>query len=577
MGVASGVEALRFSGAEFIRGEIPAFALGAVEEQQGTVINDIMLGEKSFRLNESLLHQPPEALTADLALKTAKAFHGPLGVFHRRFAHRRFDAHPVSHRRDLAKRNARLRHAERPRIHPHENHPLARHPKSMDELTVRFPSVVQRIVNVSHGRPEREPVHLFAQRKRRIFQLLSDAHDGIVTIMRLVAIGSFVCASLLSAEKLTSLGESPDWSRLDPYQDAVTFSDFRWLLESQFAPRGAAEAWIDLQPNQALIKRHAGDRQPYVLTFRDVDREPPGLPAYWAKRPAKPNPAQPLAGLTVALDPGHLGGEFAVMEHRSWRAGDGPLFREGDFVLQVARKAKAQLEALGARVALVRAETGPVTTESPESLRPIATELLAENALTPGLEIDAANREQEIRALANLLFFRVSEIRARAARVNQIIQPDLVLCLHVDATNAPPGLDLAEQGHAHYLVNGAYSADELSFDDQRLQMLEKMLSGAWREERGLANAFAEEFARVHDLPPYTYHGDNAVRINENPYVWARNLLANRLYQCPTVFLEPYVANSADFYPRFTQAPEKLADEYAEAISNTLVAYYGNLQ
>ena len=36
---------------------------------------------------------------------------------------------------------------------------------------------------------------------------------------------------------------------------------------------------------------------------------------------------------------------------------------------------------------------------------------------------------------------------------------------------------------------------------------------------------------------------------EVPGVWARNLLANRIYGCPVVFLEPYIANSLATYPR----------------------------
>jgi hypothetical protein len=38
-------------------------------------------------------------------------------------------------------------------------------------------------------------------------------------------------------------------------------------------------------------------------------------------------------------------------------------------------------------------------------------------------------------------------------------------------------------------------------------------------------------------------------VNDNPYVWARNLLANRLYRCPVVFLEPYVMNNREVWER----------------------------
>ena len=33
------------------------------------------------------------------------------------------------------------------------------------------------------------------------------------------------------------------------------------------------------------------------------------------------------------------------------------------------------------------------------------------------------------------------------------------------------------------------------------------------------------------------------------YVFARNLMATRLYRCPTVYLEPYVMNSCEVFER----------------------------
>ncbi|WP_309385756.1 hypothetical protein [Cerasicoccus frondis] len=380
----------------------------------------------------------------------------------------------------------------------------------------------------------------------------------------------------LSAEKLTSMGDAPDWSRLDEYQAQLTMSDFRWLLESQYAPNGTAQDWITVEREQALVLRSEGDAEPYVIQFRDYDASPARPPRYWQTRAewlAMEPDDLPLAGLKIALDPGHLGGEYAAMEFRSWQAKDGPLFREGDFVLAVAQLLKPQLEALGATVYLVRDKAGPVTSDTPESLRPLAAKLVAERELTPGLEIDLEDRERKIDALARLLFYRVSEIKARAELVNDQFQPDIALCLHVDGTTPPKGKDLADQGYAHYLVNGAYSANELSYDDQRLQMLERMLSGAWREERGLAGAMSASFGEVYPQPPYAYSGSNAVRINEDPYIWARNLMANRLYQCPTVFLEPCVANEVGFYTQFASEPDSLIALYADCVRQAILQYY----
>lgn len=392
----------------------------------------------------------------------------------------------------------------------------------------------------------------------------------------MIWVGIFWAGSLL-AGNLTSMGQAPDWTRLDQYQAQVTASDFRWLMDSQFAPNDAASEWIDIQPDQAIIKREANDAQPIRLQFREFEQPPPPLDRYWRTQVewAKQHTGDlPLSGLKIALDPGHLGGDFAEMEFRSWRVGDGPIFREGDFVLLVAQKLKTRLESLGAEATLVRDQPGPVTSETPESLRPLAEKLINEkDALTPGLKINLEDHDKKINALARLLFYRVSEIHARAMLVNDDIEPDVVLCLHVDGATPIDGKELVQRGYAHHLINGAYSAEELAYDDQRLQMLVKLLSGAWREERALAGEISTAFAAVNGLPPYVYNGDNAVRVNEDPYIWARNLMANRLYDCPTVFLEPYVANSVDFYTRYSQDPDALAEEYASSVITALLSYY----
>ena len=56
-------------------------------------------------------------------------------------------------------------------------------------------------------------------------------------------------------------------------------------------------------------------------------------------------------------------------------------------------------------------------------------------------------------------------------------------------------------------------------------------------------------AKATRLPAFSYRGPNALKIGKVEGVWARNLLANRLYRCPVVFLEPYRANSKGAYER----------------------------
>ena len=66
-------------------------------------------------------------------------------------------------------------------------------------------------------------------------------------------------------------------------------------------------------------------------------------------------------------------------------------------------------------------------------------------------------RGENLRKETERLFYRAAEIRRRAKRVNELIRPDVVICLHFnaepwgDATNP----QLVDQNHLHFLIAGA--------------------------------------------------------------------------------------------------------------------------
>jgi hypothetical protein len=183
----------------------------------------------------------------------------------------------------------------------------------------------------------------------------------------------------------------------------------------------------------------------------------------------------------------------------------------------------------------------------------------------------------------------VSEIRHRAQLVNETLQPDLVLCLHFNAEawgGDPLNPDFVPRNHLHLLVNGSYAADELRFDDQRRDCLLKLLGRSHAEELAASASIARAFATAAGLPPYTYTTPNAQPSPTSPYVWTRNLLANRLYAAPVVFLEPYVMNSEELWARVQAGDyegerlvaglrrKSLCREYADAVAAGLADYYG---
>ncbi len=342
---------------------------------------------------------------------------------------------------------------------------------------------------------------------------------------------------------LSALAEAPDWSKLNPYQHTITRGDFESLLTTVFT---TGEAWRDLiQIDEHEARIRTGLPAPnaiFHLAFSSANTASPTPHGWRATRDLPPfPPGKPLAGLHLAIDPGHIGGTWATMEERRLTLGSNPPVCEGDLTLQVAKLLKPRLEALGAKVTLVRHTSEPLTPLRPENLLTLA------KATAPPDSTASPQR------LAERLFYRTAEIHARAQFINQSLHPDLVLCLHFNAADwgDPNNPKMVDRSHLHLLVNGAYSDEEILLADQRFALLYKLLQHSHEEEVRVGASVAEAMAAATGLPAFQYPPTSAsVRpIPNQPYLWARNLLANRLYQCPVIFLEPYVMNSTTDYTR----------------------------
>ena len=234
-----------------------------------------------------------------------------------------------------------------------------------------------------------------------------------------------------------------------------------------------------------------------------------------------------------------------------------------------ARRATPSLrvfQELGAKVSLVRDRLEPLTPRRPIDFEDLAKSILKKGGFAhPREDFEGPadpEKEHTVRWQTELLFYRNSEIRRRAKIVNTRLRPDLVLCLHfnAEAWGDPKKPELVEKNHLHALVNGAYLPPELEFDDERFEMINRLLSRAYYEEIGLAEKLTEKLAARTGLPAYDYVTDNVTKVGPSGYVYARNLMATRLYTCPVVYLEPYVMKAAKFSracrPETTKARER---------------------
>ncbi len=403
---------------------------------------------------------------------------------------------------------------------------------------------------------------------------------------------AFTC-DVAFAQRLSPLTSSPDWTRLEAFQETITRAEFQRLLDTVYAPGGAAVGMIDVRENDAVILKTLTPAEPFVLRFAKDTASEKKAPRFWrAASSLQAAPLdRPLEGVKLALDPGHIGGDWALMEGRSFqRAGDKPVC-EGEMTLLVAKLAAPQLRALGAEVMLVREAMVPASPFTVDALRPAARKELQLMAVDSPREnyggLHDELRENTVQWQAERLFYRVAEIHERARRVNEKLRPDLTVCIHFNADDwrDPENPVFVEKEDLHVMVNGCISTGELRFDDQRFEMLLRLLTRSHTEELAAAAPIAKALADATGLPPFTYFGGNAVRAGANEYVWARNLLANRIFDCPVVYLEPYRMNSEVTYTRIQAGDyegerevagkmrRSIFREYAEGIVAGLRTYY----
>lgn len=400
-------------------------------------------------------------------------------------------------------------------------------------------------------------------------------------------------AQLSKTNPLTGI---PEWTQLAQWDNAMTQEDFVAAWATFYTDGKPFPPPWQVTPERLEVATGGQLTTTQFVQFRK-ETEPSTTPKRWWRRPEELPPlneAPPLTDVHIALDPGHLGGGYSVMEERHLTfnpANPQEVVKEGDLTLLTAKVLKPMLEAAGARVSLVREHLEASTPQRPQDFRSTALTLLAEGGIMNPVE-HYAGLPRDAKAITlqwqtEKLFYRVAEIRARADKVNLQMKPDIVVCLHLNAEDWGD----AEQpqysplNHLHILINGCYSAPELQLADVRFEALNRLFSRTHEVELPLAETVARAMADRTKLAPYVYTTSNARNVGSTPYVYARNLLANRLYLCPTIYLEPYVMNHQDTYRRLLRGHYKgrtLADgrlqtsiieDYARSVADGLVEFY----
>ncbi|HEY0256105.1 MAG TPA: hypothetical protein VGC39_01585, partial [Candidatus Methylacidiphilales bacterium] len=325
----------------------------------------------------------------------------------------------------------------------------------------------------------------------------------------------------------------------------------------------------------------------FTLSFAPNDGACAPLPYVYKTQAISSDPARPLKGLKIALDPGHIGGDWAQLEGRYFKIGSDPSVEEAKLNMITCNLLAERLEADGAQIIWAKHDYEPVTNLRPDSLHREAIAALALHPDTTKRKSDEAAIERMISNEAALLFYRVAEIRARAEIVNKQ-HPDLTICVHYNADDwgDPNNPSLIGRSRLVIFINGSYEKSEVDCDDIKYDLLRKLLDrDAAQEERG-CDLVGQEMLDTLKYPPETYTGYFARRVTNVPSVYARNLIANRLYHGPVIYCEGPYMNARDAYYSIIagdylgmrtingESVPSIYREYASSVERGILKYFG---
>src|SRR5260370_12324285 len=67
------------------------------------------------------------------------------------------------------------------------------------------------------------------------------------------------------SQRLTPLSQPPNWDQLNRFQETITHGEFVSLLDSVYAPNGAAAQWIRVDSAEPVVQEYAP--HPFVSSF----------------------------------------------------------------------------------------------------------------------------------------------------------------------------------------------------------------------------------------------------------------------------------------------------------------------
>lgn len=256
---------------------------------------------------------------------------------------------------------------------------------------------------------------------------------------------------------------------------------------------------------------------------------------------------KPLAGIKIAIDPGHIAGtwDVAVAESRfieMYGIKKDPIrFFEGELTLSTALILRDSLETLGAEVMLTR-DQGDYSALDMSFEEWMHTELV-DTLLKAGYSLAQTERKIKRSSKRYLYerYFLDDDLDARAEKINYF-KPHFTVVIHFNADVTNTGwFQPTKQNYSMIFVPGSYLSGELSTPIERFDFIRTLLTDHLQESTLLSSFVMEEFENSLKVPAISdyrapkYLTQNSKKVQKG--IYARNLRLCRLLNTPVCYGE----------------------------------------
>lgn len=322
-----------------------------------------------------------------------------------------------------------------------------------------------------------------------------------------------------------------DYTDFDVYQKKLSRESAIIKIDSYLKKDPLIEAYYEITADTLILydspRTQKDAKVEYVLHFGDQ-----------TVQAAESKKRSSLRGVKIAIDPGHFGGPYALLEERFIDIPENECriqFDEGTLSFLTASYLKQLLEKEGAVVFLTRESIGTGAYEDS-----FFDWLKKKPEYWTNIPLNKIFR----------LYFNPLDLRARAEKINQF-QPDLAVIIHYNSHHTEGAVSsnhcTTASNYNLVFIPGAFCGTELLEKDARYEFLRLVCTKDLESSLSLSKKLLDRFTEVLKVPLVNdtdgarYLSKCCIKVEEG--IFARNLALTRLVHNPVCYGETLIQNN----------------------------------